>query len=152
MQTKIIVLTTLILAASLLAACTSSEPTKQASTPTQAPAPAPGAPAAELKQIQQQRSGDYVITLLNESGSLKQGANNLTLEVRRGDQLVDPGNVQVKPMMEMKGAGPMLANSSATPSGTPGRYNVTTDLSMAGQWKVMVTFTGGETEFNLSNQ
>ena len=150
MQTKIIVLTTLILAASLLAACTSSEPTKQASAPTQAPAP--GAPAAELKQIQQQRSGDYVITLLNESGSLKQGTNNLTLEVRRGDQLVDPGNVQVKPMMEMKGAGPMLANSRATPSGTPGRYNVTTDLSMAGQWKVMVTFTGGETEFTLSNQ
>jgi len=150
MQTKIIVLTTLILAASLLAACTSSEPTKQASAPTQAPAP--GAPAAELKQIQQQRSGDYVITLLNESGSLKQGTNNLTLEVRRGDQLVDPGNVQVKPMMEMKGAGPMLANSRATPSGTPGRYNVTTDLSMAGQWKIMVTFTGGETGFNLSNQ
>ena len=150
MQTKIIVLTTLILAASLLAACTSSEPTKQASARTQAPAP--GAPAAALKQIQQQRSGDYVITLLNESGSLKQGTNNLTLEVRRGDQLVDPGNVQVKPMMEMKGAGPMLANSSATPSDTPGRYNVTTDLSMAGQWKVMVTFTGGETGFNLSNQ
>ena len=93
-----------------------------------------------------------MITLLNDNGSLKQGANNLTLEFRRGDQLTDPGNVQVKPMMEMKGMGPMLANTSATPSGSAGRYSVTTDLAMAGPWKIMVTFTGGETEFTLATQ
>jgi YtkA-like len=93
-----------------------------------------------------------VITLSNETGSLKQGTNNLTVEFRRGDQLTDPGNVEVKPIMEMKGMGPMLANTKATPSGTPGRYNVTTDLSMAGPWKFMITFSGGEAEFDLSTQ
>ncbi|HYR88328.1 MAG TPA: FixH family protein [Terriglobia bacterium] len=147
MQTKVMLL---ILAATtfLTVGCGSSEPAKQVSAPAQAPAP----PAAALKQIQEQRSGDYVIALLNESGSLKMGSNSLTLEFRRGDQLTDPGNVQVKPMMEMKGMGPMLANTTATPSATPGRYNVTTDLAMAGPWKFMVTFSGGQTEFNLATQ
>ena len=55
-------------------------------------------------------------------------------------------------MMEMKGMGPMLANSTVTPAGTPGRYNITMELSMAGQWKLMVMFTGGETEFDLAAQ
>ena len=105
-----------------------------------------------VKQIEQKRAGDYLITLSSESGSLKQGSNNLTLEFRKRDQLADPGNVEVKPMMEMKGMGPMLANTKATPSGTPGRYNVTTDLSMAGPWKFMVTFSGGETAFDLTTQ
>jgi len=139
-------------AALTAAACSSSQPTSQA------PAPAAQAPAAtppttgNVKQIEQKRAGDYLITLSSESGSLKQGSNNLTLEFRKRDQLADPGNVEVKPMMEMKGMGPMLANTKATPSGTPGRYNVTTDLSMAGPWKFMVTFSGGETAFDLTTQ
>src|SRR5437879_2745407 len=143
MKMKMFVLTTFIGAASFMTACSASETPNQPAASGQAPAsPAPAAPA-DLKQIQQQRSGDYVITLLNDSGSLKQGANTLTLEFRRGDQLTDPGKVEVKPMMEMKGMGPMLANTNATPSGSPGRYTVKTDLSMAGLWKIMVTFTGG---------
>lgn len=145
------VLATLIVAALLIVGCSSSEPSKQPpATPAAAPTAAPA--ATNLKQLQQQKSGDYVITLLNETGSLKQGANNLTLEFRRGEQLADPGNVEVKPMMEMKGMGPMLANTKAMPSGTAGRYNVTTDLSMAGPWKIMITFAGGETAFDLTTQ
>ena len=35
-------------------------------------------------------------------------------------------------------------------TGTPGRYSVTTDISMAGPWKFMITFSGGETEFDIS--
>ena len=149
--------TTIILATSLttslfIAGCSGSEPPSQTASPSaQAPTPAPPA-STNLKQIQQQRVGDYVVTLSNDTGSLKQGANNLTLEFRKADQLADPGTVEVKPMMEMKGMGPMLANTKATPSGTPGRYNVTTDLAMAGPWKVMVTFSGGESEFNLATQ
>ena len=152
MRAKIIALATLLAAALVIAGCSGSEPPSQTPAPSvQAPTPTPSA-TANLKQIQQQRAGDYVITLSNETGSLKQGANNLTLEFRKGDQLTDPGNVEVKPMMEMKGLGPMLANTKAAPSGTPGRYDVMTDLSMAGPWKFMVTFAGGETEFSLATQ
>ena len=34
----------------------------------------------------------------------------------------------------------------------PGRYNVTTDMSMAGPWKFMITFSGGDAEFDLMTQ
>ena len=150
MRAKIIALATLLAAALTIAGCSGSEPPSQTpAAPAQVTAPSA---SANLKQIQQKRAGDYVITLSNATGSLKQGANNLTLEFRKGDQLTDPGNVEVKPMMEMKGLGPMLANTKATPSGAPGRYDVMTDLSMAGPWKFVVTFTGGETEFNLATQ
>ena len=152
MSIKPIVLAMLTIAALTAAACSSSQPTSQAPAPaTQAPAATPPT-TGNVKQIEQKRAGDYLITLSSESGSLKQGSNNLTLEFRKRDQLADPGNVEVKPMMEMKGMGPMLANTKATPSGTPGRYNVTTDLSMAGPWKFMVTFSGGETAFDLTTQ
>ena len=152
MSIKPIVLAMLTIAALTAAACSSSQPTSQAPAPaTQAPAATPPT-TGNVKQIEQKRAGDYLITLSSESGSLKQGSNNLTLEFRKRDQLADPGNVEVKPMMEMKGMGPMLANTKAPPSGTPGRYNVTTDLSMAGPWKFMVTFSGGETAFDLTTQ
>jgi len=121
------------------------------STPEQpAETAPPPAQSTELTQIDQKTSGDYVVTLLSEGGSLSQGTNHLTLEFRRGGQLSDPGQVEVKPMMEMKGAGPMLANASTTQSATPGRYNVTTDLSMAGPWKFTINFQGGQAEFDLT--
>jgi hypothetical protein len=149
MDSKRLVLVLLIVAITLTSACSSCEqPAQKSATSHQAPNTTP----SDLKQIQQQRSGDYVITLLNETGSLKQGTNNLTLEFRRGDQLADPGNVEVTPMMDMKGAGPMLANTKATPSSTPGRYNVTTDLSMAGPWKFTIKFSGSQAGFDLATQ
>jgi hypothetical protein len=143
------VLALLLLGGTAIAGCSNSEPPAQKSATSEQ---TPGTAASNLKQIHQQQSGDYVITLSNEIGTLKQGANNLTLEFRRGDQLTDPGNVEVTPVMDMKGAGPMLANTKATASSTPGRYSVTTDLAMAGPWKITVMFAGGQTEFNLATQ
>jgi len=150
MRMKFIVVGLLIATAVITAACSGSAP------PTQAPSPSPQAPAAtpagNMKEIGKKEAAGYVITLSSDTGSLKQGANNLTLEFRKGDQLADPGNVEVKPMMEMKGMGPMLANTKAIPSGIPGRYNITTDMSMAGPWKFMITFSGGGTQFDLMTQ
>ena len=125
MRAKTIALATLLAAALTIAGCSGSEPPSQTRAAS-AQVPAPSA-SANLKQIQQQRAGDYEITLSNETGSLK-------------------------PMMEMKGMGPMLANTKAAPSATPGRYEVMTDLSMAGPWKFMVTFAGGQAEFSLATQ
>jgi hypothetical protein len=153
MHTKI-VLALFIAAASVLAACTSPETPSEAPQ-AQAPAPPPAELAGDLKVIQQQRSGDYVVALLNETDNLTQGANNLTLEFRRtGDnQLADVGNVQVESMMEMQGMGPMMAKTNVTPSGTPGRYNMTAELSMAGNWKTTVTFAENQkVQFDLGAQ
>ena len=150
MCTKTIALAVFIGTASLMAACSSSE--TPSGTPTPAASPAPAAPASSLKEIQQQRSGDYVVAVLNETGDLKQGTNNVTLEFRKtGDnQLADVGEVKVESTMPMQGMGPMMAKTSVTPSGTPGRYNMTADLSMAGNWKTVITFgSNQQVQFDL---
>jgi hypothetical protein len=131
-----------------VAGCGSSEP--EAKSAESSATPPDSAPP---KEIQQQRSGDYVVALLNETGELKQGANSLTLEFRRvsDNQLSDVGNVKVESTMPMPGMGPMLANTKVAPSGTPGRYSINAELSMAGGWKTVVSFSGGQqVQFDLT--
>ena len=95
---KFVVVGMLITIAVITAACSGPEQPGQAPSPSaQTPAATPG----NMKEIGKKEASGYVITLSSESGSLKQGSNNLTLEFRKGDQLADPGNVEVKPMMEM---------------------------------------------------
>ncbi|MBS1806632.1 MAG: FixH family protein [Acidobacteria bacterium] len=97
---------------------------------------------AELKQIAQQRVGDYVVTLLSESGQLKQGKNKYALEFRKAadNQLVDVGEVKLSSRMPMPGMSDMIGGASATPSGTPGRYMVESDFEMRGKWNFGATF------------
>lgn len=95
-----------------------------------------------LKQIGQQRAGEYLVTLLNETGQLKQGPNKFVLEFRKASdhQLTDVGNVQLNSLMPMPGMSPMSGGASATPSGTAGRYNVESDFQMVGTWTFTVKF------------
>lgn len=101
-----------------------------------------GGDASNLKQISQQRVGDYVVTLLSESGQLKQGKNKYALEFRKAadNQLVDVGEVKLSSRMPMPGMSDMLGGASATPSGTPGRYTVESDFEMRGKWNFGATF------------
>lgn len=96
----------------------------------------------ELKQIAQQRVGDYVVTLLSDTGQLKQGNNKYALEFRKAadNQLVDVGEVKLSSRMPMPGMSDMLGGASATPSGTPGRYNVESNFEMRGKWNFGATF------------
>jgi hypothetical protein len=96
----------------------------------------------ELKQIAEQRAGDHVVRLLSESGQLKQGPNKYVLEFRRAsdNQLVDVGQVQLSSRMPMPGMSDMIGGAAATPSGTPGRYNVESDFEMRGKWNFQATF------------
>jgi hypothetical protein len=128
----------------IVAGCGSSEPETKSGESSE---------TSSLKEIQQQRAGDYVVAVLNETGELKQGANVLTLEFRKAsdNQLADVGEVKVESTMAMPGAGPMLANTKVAPSGTPGRYSLNAELSMAGGWKTVVSFGGGQqVQFDLT--
>jgi hypothetical protein len=98
----------------------------------------------ELKTVQTQQAGELMVILLSESGSIKNGANDFVLEFRKGDQLVDVGSVDVAPVMEMPGMGPMMGTASVTPTDTPGRYRVSGGLTMAGLWKFNVKLGNGE--------
>jgi hypothetical protein len=96
----------------------------------------------ELKQVAQQRVGDYVVTLLAEQGQLKQGPNKYVMEFRKAsdNQLVDVGEVKLSSRMPMPGMSDMTGGASATPSGTPGRYNIESDFEMRGKWNFQATF------------
>ena len=106
----------------------------------------------ELKTVQTQQAGEYTVTVLSPSGSIKNGANDFVLEFRKSEnQLVDVGDVYVAPVMEMAGMGPMMGTATVTPSDTPGRYRVTGSLSMAGLWKFNVKYGNGDTvRFNVN--
>ena len=101
-----------------------------------------GGDASNLKQIAQQRAGDHVVLLLSESGQLKQGPNKYVLEFRKAadNALVDVGQVKLGSQMAMPGMAPMIGGASATPSSTPGRYNVESNFEMRGKWSFQATF------------
>ena len=101
---------------------------------------------AELKTVHTQQSGEYTVTVLSPSGSIKNGANDFVLEFRKSEnQLVDVGDVYVAPVMDMPGMSPMIGTANVTPTDTPGRYRVTGSLSMAGLWKFNVRYGNVET-------
>lgn len=102
--------------------------------------------SGELKTVQQQQVGDYTVTVLSETGKVKNGANDFTLEFRNtaDNQLVDVGAVEVAPIMEMPGMAPMMGTTTVMPGDMPGRYHVTCNLTMAGLWKFDVKFGSGQ--------
>lgn len=105
-----------------------------------------GDDTSNLKQIDQQRTGDYIVTALNETGQVKQGPNKFVLEFRKASDnaLADVGSVQINSTMPMPGMPPMNAGASATSSGQAGRYNVESDIPMRGKWTFTVMFGSGQ--------
>ncbi len=109
--------------------------------------------SGELKPIQKQQVDDWDVSALSTPGDLKAGKGTFTLEFRKlpDRQLADPENVRVGITMPMGGMAPMIGSASVDPSGTPGRFLVTYDVSMAGTWYVAVTFgKDQEARFDLS--
>ena len=100
----------------------------------------------ELKTIQTQQAGDYTLTVLSETGSIKNGASDFVLEFRKtaDNQPVHVGSVEVAPVMDMSGMAPMMGKAETTPGDAVGRYHVKTNLSMAGLWKFNVKFADGQ--------
>ena len=100
----------------------------------------------ELKTVQTQQAGEYTVTVLSETGSIKNGPGEFVLEFRKtaDNQPVDVGSVEVAPVMDMPGMSPMMGSTTTTPSDTPGRYQVKSNLSMAGLWKFNVKFGSGQ--------
>jgi hypothetical protein len=109
----------------------------------------------EFKPIQQQRSGDFTVTLLNETGALKQHSDLLRVEIRNAstNEPANVSNVQIQASMVMPGMGPMFGTLSTPKQSAPGQYDVTSDVGMAGQWNFIVTFDpNGRAQFGLRAQ
>ena len=98
---------------------------------------------AQLKELQRVKAGAMDIVLLAPGDSLKQGQGRFVLEFRdAGGNLVDVGTVMVGASMPMPGMAPMFGESTVTPSATKGRYDVASDLGMAGTWRLQVAWDG----------
>ena len=98
---------------------------------------------AQLKELQRVKAGAMDIVLLAPGDSLKQGQGRFVLEFRdAGGNLVDVGTVMVGASMPMPGMAPMFGESTVTPSATKGRYDVASDLAMAGTWRLQVAWDG----------
>lgn len=102
-----------------------------------------GAQQAPLKELQRAKSGDVNVVLLSPGDSLKQGKGTFVLEFRDGSGgLIDVGTVSVSATMPMAGMAPMLGDTAVTPTDTKGRYQVASDLGMAGTWRLNVMWNG----------
>ena len=98
---------------------------------------------AQLKELQRVKAGAMDIVLLAPGDSLKHGQGRFVLEFRdAGGNLVDVGNVMVGASMPMPGMAPMFGESTVTPSATKGRYDVASDLGMAGTWRLQIAWDG----------
>jgi hypothetical protein len=98
---------------------------------------------APLNEVGRVRSGQLDVVLLSAGDTLKQGKGTFVVEFRDANGgLVDVGTVMVSASMPMPGMAPMFGESAVTPSDTKGRYDVASDLSMAGTWRFTVTWNG----------
>jgi hypothetical protein len=95
-----------------------------------------------LKEIQRAKSGDLDVVLLSDDGAVTHGKDTVTIEFRRGTDLVDVGAVKAAATMPMAGMPPMMGSVFLDKTDTPGRYTGTTDLGMAGTWRMNLTWDG----------
>jgi YtkA-like protein len=102
-----------------------------------------GDQTAQLKELQRVKAGPLDVVLLASGDALKRGKGSFVLEFRDdGGNLVDVGNVTVGASMPMPGMAPMFGESTVTPSATKGRYDVASDLGMAGTWRLQIAWNG----------
>ena len=101
------------------------------------------APQNSMKELTRATAGELEIVLLAPSDALPQGPGFAILEFRdsRGN-LVNAGAVKVSATMPHPGAETMVGRSDVKPTPAPGRYEITTDFSMAGSWNLAVEWDG----------
>jgi len=90
------------------------------------------------------RSGNLDVVLLARDAALSTGRETATIEFRAASDgsLVAAGTVKASATMPMAGMSPMFGSVDVQPMSTPGRYLATSDLGMAGQWRLTVEWDG----------
>jgi YtkA-like protein len=97
---------------------------------------------AQLKELQRVKAGALDLVLLAPGDAIKQ-KGNFVLEFRDADgSLVDVGSVTMGASMPMPGMAPMFGECLVTPSPIKGRYEVASDLGMAGTWRLQIAWDG----------
>jgi hypothetical protein len=97
-----------------------------------------------LNEVSRVRSGELDVVLLSQGSGIKRGKDTIVVEFRSKSDgsLVDVGTVKASATMPMAGMAPMFGSLEVQPGHRPGRYTVTSDLSMAGEWRVGIEWNG----------
>lgn len=97
---------------------------------------------SDMIELQRVHANGVDVVLLSSDGTLSHGKDTLTVEFRRGEELVDVGAVKAGATMPMAGLPDMLGSVFLEPGDAPGRYTADTDLSMSGGWKLKLDWDG----------
>jgi hypothetical protein len=83
------------------------------------------------------------VVLLSPTGAVRHGKDSFVVEFRSASDgaLIDVGAVKAGATMPMGGT-PMLGSIDIKKSDVPGRYEATSDLSMAGTWRINLEWNG----------
>ena len=98
----------------------------------------------QLNELAKSRVGALDVVLLSADTAVNTGKDTVTVEFRAASdgRLVDVGTVKATAMMPMTGMAPMFGPVDVEPTSVAGRYLATTELSMAGEWRVSLEWNG----------
>ena len=101
-------------------------------------------PPENLRELRRVRSGSVDVVLLSPNDALRRGKDTCFVEFRSvaDGQLTNAGDVRANATMPMAGMAPMAGRVEVRPTPTDGRYSVSTDLSMAGDWRFEIEWDG----------
>ena len=97
-----------------------------------------------LNELQRQREGAVDVVLLSPRDGLRHGGDTFIVEFRSvsSGSLVDVGTVRGGANMPMAGMPMMPGMLDIATTDVAGRYEATSDLSMAGTWRLIVDWEG----------
>ena len=97
-----------------------------------------------LNELAKTRVRDVDVVLLSSDTAVNTGKDTFTVEFRATSdgRLVDVGTVRANATMPMTGMAPMFGPVDVGRSAVPGRYVATSELSMAGEWRLSVEWDG----------
>jgi hypothetical protein len=97
-----------------------------------------------LNELAKTRVRDLDVVLLSSDTAVNTGKDTVTVEFRAAadGRLVDVGTVKANATMPMTGMAPMFGPVGVERSAVPGRYLATSELSMAGEWRLSLEWNG----------
>ena len=100
--------------------------------------------ADTLTELQRQREGAVDVVLLSPGDGLHHGGDTFMVEFRSvsSGSLVDVGTVRGSANMPMAGMPMMPGMIDIATTEVAGRYEATSDLSMAGTWRLSIDWEG----------
>lgn len=100
--------------------------------------------AERLNELARTRTRDVEVVLLSSDMAMNTGKDTVTVEFRATSdgRLVDVGSVKGSATMPMTGMAPMFGPVDVERSEVPGRYLASSELSMAGEWRLSLEWNG----------